>query len=169
MIIDTTPTNTTNEVITRIIDKIERNIAHSHWPNADEHIWDFDRIAYLVYIKEHNSDATFNHSIYVRWKRPMGKGTNDPGVLKDIMEEYKGSYYYPGNFGFYVRLWHPGKQAFQESAPPSRRSERIHWRSYYRYSEDEVWSALKILCEHYGWGLKRYNDSGWTIFQDQRR
>ena len=163
MVIDTTH-NSINEAITLISDKIDKYCAMSRWPQPKgRHIWDFDRIARLIYSKMyHGSKENFDHSISVRWKKPKGKGTNDPGILKDIMMEHEGVYHYPCDFGFHIHLWHPDSQSFQEAAPPSSSSERMHWRSIYEFSEDEVWSGLDILCKHYEWDLERGEDSKWV-------
>lgn len=164
MIIDSLTTNRTNEIMTLVSDKIERSCAHSgsRWSKTPgHHIWDFDRIARLIYYRTHSSDGTFDHAISVRWKRPIGKGNKDPGILKGIMVEYDGSWYTPGDFGFFVGLWSPNKQALQESAPISRLSKRVHWRPVYEYGEDEVWGALEVLCKHYEWVLERGKDSKW--------
>lgn len=158
----------TNEIITLTVDKIEKHCFlvgagyNSKWRETGEgHVWDCNRIGKLIYSKMSHSEDSFDHSISVRWKKPIGIGKTNPGILKDIMIEHEGAYYYPCAFGFYVYLWHPNRQEFQESAPLSGSVKRAHWRPIYKYGEDEVWSALEILCKHYGWDLERGEDGQW--------
>ena len=107
----------TNEIITLIADKTEQycymlganDDANWRESNNKRHVWIFDRIDRLIYNKTFSSESAFDHSISVRWKKPIGRGEKDPGILKGIIKEYDGKYYYSCAFGFHVLMekrWH---------------------------------------------------------------
>ena len=93
--------NVTNEIITLLVDRIEKYCFmsgannDSSWreTNKGRHIWIFDRIDRLIYHKTFSSDDAFDHSISVRWKKPIGRGEKNPAdILKGMMDEYDGLY-----------------------------------------------------------------------------
>ncbi len=65
----------------------------------------------------------------------------------------------PCDLWFWITLWHPSSQDFQEGlAEYWDHKKRVNWRPKYHYTEEDVEAALKIMVDTFGWEYERDSD-----------
>ncbi len=163
----------------RMMDAHRANMWHSTKDKEDYKMTGiFERIAKVSYHKCFHTkyekkcsfdppilgEDLYDHTMRFFWKEPFGHGhapeTDFAKVCKDSMTQGpSGNWYMPCDLWFWITLWHPSQQDFQEGlAEYWNYKERVNWRPKYHYTEEDVEAALKIMVDTFGWEYERDSD-----------
>jgi hypothetical protein len=99
----------------------------------------------------------YDHCILCHWRELIGMGSEKPvcsvgGEFQIEKQDVKGRWHFPCDEGMWVRLWHPKNQPLQERVHECwELIDGPHWRPTYKYSDEEVIDALRIMSETFNW------------------